>query len=168
MAELLRLEGLSRRYIATQALDAVDLTIHAGEVLCLAGMNGSGKSTLLKCIAGAEEPDQGSIIWQGRRFPRLTPTRAMRLGIQVIYQDLSIFPDLSVAENIAFQSIQRRAPFWIDWPAVRAAAAAALETLGAILPLDTRLGDLPIGARQTAAIARAMTQDCQLLVMDEL
>lgn len=167
MAELLRLEGLSKRYIGTQALDHVDLVLEAGRVLCLAGANGSGKSTLMKCIAGAEAPDSGRIVWEGRSFDRLTPTESMNLGIEIIYQDLSIFPDLSVAENIAFHAIQERQRAWIDWAEVKEVAARALEALGASLPLDARLGDLPIGARQTAAIARALTRDCRLLVMDE-
>ena len=165
--ELLRLEGLSKRYIGTQALDAVDLTIEAGQVLCLAGANGSGKSTLMKCVAGGEAPDSGRIIWQGQAFDRLTPAQSMALGIEIIYQDLSIFPDLTVAENIAFHIIQSRHRGWVDWPEVDRIAAAALGELGADLPLHARLGDLPIGARQTAAIARALTQDCRLLVMDE-
>jgi len=167
MAELLRLEGLSKRYIGTQALDRVDLAIEAGQVLCLAGANGSGKSTLMKCVAGAIAPDSGRIVWAGQAFHRLTPAESMRLGIEIIYQDLSVFPDLSVAENIAFHVIQSRRRGWIDWPTARETAQRALEQLGAILPLAARLGDLPIGARQTVAIARALTQDCRLLVMDE-
>ena len=165
--ELLRLEGLSKRYIGTQALDAVDMTIEAGQVLCLAGANGSGKSTLMKCIAGGEAPDSGRIIWQGQAFERLTPAQSMALGIEIIYQDLSIFPDLTVAENIAFHVVQSRHRGWVDWSEVDRIAAKALHELGADLPLRARLGDLPIGARQTAAIARALTQDCRLLVMDE-
>jgi len=167
MTELLRLERLSKRYIGTQALDAIDLSVEAGEILCLAGANGSGKSTLLKCISGAEVPDSGQIAWQGRGFRRLTPVQAQQLGIQVIYQDLSIFPDLSVAENIAFHAIQRHHRLWVNWSECRAVASRALEQLGAALPLDARLGDLSIGAKQTAAIARALTQACRLLVMDE-
>lgn len=165
--ELLRLEGLSKRYIGTQALDAVDMTIEAGQVLCLAGANGSGKSTLMKCIAGGEAPDSGRIIWQGQAFERLTAAQSMALGIEIIYQDLSIFPDLTVAENIAFHVVQSRHRGWVDWSEVDRIAAKALHELGADLPLRARLGDLPIGARQTAAIARALTQDCRLLVMDE-
>lgn len=167
MVELLRLEGLSKRYIGTQALDAVDMTIEAGQVLCLAGANGSGKSTLMKCVAGSEAPDSGKIIWQGRSFDRLTPAQSMALGIEIIYQDLSVFPDLNVAENIAFHIMQSRQRRWIDWKSVNRIAAEALSELGADLPLHARLGDLPIGARQTVAIARALTQDCRLLVMDE-
>lgn len=167
MAELLRLEGISKRFIGTQALAVVDLAIDAGEVLCLAGANGSGKSTLMKCIAGAVAPDSGAIVWAGRSFHRLTPAESMRLGIEIIYQDLSVFPDLSVAENIAFHMIQGRRRAWVDWSATREVARRALEQLGAVLPLDARLGDLPIGARQTAAIARALTRECRLLVMDE-
>jgi simple sugar transport system ATP-binding protein len=167
MVDLLRLEGLSKRYIGTKALDEVDMTIAAGEVLCLAGANGSGKSTLMKCVAGGEAPDSGRIVWQGEAYDRLTPAQSMALGIEIIYQDLSVFPDLTVAENIAFHVVQARHRRWVDWNDVRAVAAKALDELGASLPLDARLGDLPIGARQTAAIARALTQDCKLLVMDE-
>ncbi|MCM5558173.1 sugar ABC transporter ATP-binding protein [Pleomorphomonas sp. JP5] len=165
--ELLRLEGLSKRYIGTQALDAVDMTIEAGQVLCLAGANGSGKSTLIKCVAGGETPDSGKIIWQGQAYDSLTPSQSMALGIEIIYQDLSIFPDLTVAENIAFHVVQSRHRSWVDLREVDRIATKALHELGADLPLHARLGDLPIGARQTAAIARALTQDCRLLVMDE-
>ncbi|MCT8265688.1 sugar ABC transporter ATP-binding protein [Afifella sp. JA880] len=167
MAELIRLEGLSKRYIATQALDHVDLSIAAGEVLCIAGTNGSGKSTLMKCICGAEEPDSGNIVFDGHAYKRLSPSQAMRLGIQIIYQDLAIFPDLTVAENIAFHEIQHRKGLWVDWKACRKTAEDALASLGAKLPLDARLGDLSFGAKQTTAIARALTQECRLLIMDE-
>ncbi len=167
MTELLRLEGLSKRYIGTQALDGVDLTIEAGQVLCLAGANGSGKSTLIKCIAGAESPDSGKIVWQGQAHRRLTPAESMQLGVEIIYQDLSVFPDLSVAENIAFHVIQAHPRGLVDWATVRKVATDALDELSATLPLNARLGDLSIGARQTAAIARALTQNCRLLVMDE-
>ncbi|MBC7285063.1 sugar ABC transporter ATP-binding protein [Hoeflea sp.] len=167
MPDLLRVEGLSKRYIATQALDAVDIAVKPGEVVCIAGANGSGKSTLMKCICGAESPDSGRIIWLGKSYRRMNPAQAMRLGIQIIYQDLSIFPDLSVAENIAFHAIQAHSPLWVDWSAGERIAEEVLTSLGARLPLDARLGDLSFGARQTAAIARALTQDCRLLVMDE-
>jgi simple sugar transport system ATP-binding protein len=167
MATLLRLDKLSKRYVGTQALDAVDLAVDTGQVLCLAGMNGSGKSTLVKCVSGAEKPDSGAIIWEGQSHASLTPAHAMRLGIQVIYQDLAIFPDLTAAENIAFHQVQHGQRLWIDWKTCRETARRELEALGADVPLDTRLGDLSIGARQTVAIARALTQQCRLLVMDE-
>ncbi|WP_319530194.1 sugar ABC transporter ATP-binding protein [uncultured Cohaesibacter sp.] len=167
MSELLRLESLSKRYIGTQALDQVDLIIDTGEVLCLAGANGSGKSTLMKCVAGAESPDSGKIVIQGHAFDHLTPAQSMQHGIDIIYQDLSIFPDLTVAENIGFHIIQKEQRSRVDWRAIDRIASAALKEIGADLPLRARLGDLPIGARQTAAIARALTRDCKLLVMDE-
>ena len=165
--ELLRLEGLSKRYIGTQALDHVDLSVGTGEVLCLAGANGSGKSTLMKCVVGAETPDSGQIVWQGQSFSKLTPAQSRRLGIDIIYQDLSIFPEQTVAENVAFHAIQSGRRGWISWSEIDRIASEALDKIGAKLPLHTRLSDLPIGARQTTAIARALTGDCRLLVMDE-
>ena len=102
---LIALENLSKTFGGNRALSDISLTLLAGEVHCLAGTNGCGKSTLIKVISGVHAPDSGSHITlgDGPALPRLTTQQARDFGIQVIYQDLSLFPNLSVAENIAFE-----------------------------------------------------------------
>jgi simple sugar transport system ATP-binding protein len=103
-AALITLNALSKSFGGHQALKNITLTLNQGEVHCLAGANGCGKSTLIKTISGVYAPDAGSeIIIDDKTHARLTPDRARALGIQVIYQDLSLFPNLTVAENIAFE-----------------------------------------------------------------
>ena len=102
MATFLELKNISKRFGGVQALTDVDLTLEAGEVHCLVGENGSGKSTLIKIISGVQPPEYGGqIIIEGKSYTHLTPVESTRAGIQVIYQDLSLFPNLTVAENIA-------------------------------------------------------------------
>lgn len=102
---LIAVDSLSKTFAGNRALSDISLTLMAGEVHCLAGTNGCGKSTLIKVISGVHAPDSGSAITleNGDVFPRLTPKQARDFGVQVIYQDLSLFPNLSVAENIAFE-----------------------------------------------------------------
>ena len=103
MPHFIEMTGISKHFGGVTALADVNLTIAAGEVHCLAGENGSGKSTLIKIISGVQPPDAGGAIRiDGVEYPHLTPSDSTRMGIQVIYQDLSLFPDLTVAENIAF------------------------------------------------------------------
>jgi ABC-type sugar transport system ATPase subunit len=102
LASFLELTNISKRFGGVQALADVSLTLEAGEVHCLVGENGSGKSTLIKIISGVQAPEPGGhIVIEGREYAHLTPVESTRCGIQVIYQDLSLFPNLTVAENIA-------------------------------------------------------------------
>ena len=96
----LEIHGVSKAFQAVQALDNVELRLRPGEIKCLAGENGCGKSTLIKIISGVYTPDSGEIIIKGKKYTSLTPMQSIAAGIQVIYQDFSLFPNLSVAENI--------------------------------------------------------------------
>ncbi|MGB3407034.1 MAG: ATP-binding cassette domain-containing protein, partial [Jannaschia sp.] len=100
-APMVTLEAVTKRYAAITALDGVNLTIRAGEAVCLAGENGSGKSTLIKVLVGVERPSEGRVLFDGVPQTRLTPTEATVAGMQVIFQDFSLFPNLTVTENIA-------------------------------------------------------------------
>ena len=142
--ELIKLTGIYKSFAGVQALQNVDFTIREGEVRCLAGENGSGKSTLIKVIAGFYEPDSGSIEINGKTFERLTPKQAIREGVQIIYQDFAVFPNLTVAENIAITSEYNEGKALINWKSMRARAD-----------------------KQLVAICRALVQQAKLLIMDE-
>ncbi|MEA2913946.1 MAG: simple sugar transport system ATP-binding protein [Bradyrhizobium sp.] len=167
MAPFLELSSISKRFGGVHALRDVDLTLEVGEVHCLVGENGSGKSTLIKFISGVEEPERGGrIAISGEEYPKLNPVRSTHCGIQVIYQDLSLFPNLNVAENIAMAhhlgGLRR-----VDWPAMRATAMAAMAKVGVELDPETKVSDLSIAGRQLVAICRALAADAKLLIMDE-
>ena len=150
-----------------QALADVSLTLEAGEVHCLVGENGSGKSTLIKIISGVQAPESGGhIVIEGREYAHLTPVESTRCGIQVIYQDLSLFPNLTVAENIAVG--QHLGGFHgVNWDQIRQVAKKAMERIGVSLDLDAKVSDLSIANRQLVAICRAMAADAKLVIMDE-
>jgi simple sugar transport system ATP-binding protein len=169
---LIALLGVSKRFGGVQALAGVSLTLAAGEIHCLAGENGSGKSTLIKIIAGVESPDAGEITLAGERLSRLDPKGAIARGIQVIYQDFSLFPSLSVAENLALPSRiagarGRGRRFGFSAGESYAIARAAIARLGIDLPLAAEVGTLATGERQLVAIARALVSAPRLLIMDE-
>ncbi len=136
MANFLDLHAISKQFGGVVALRNVDLSLPAGEVHCLVGENGSGKSTLIKIIAGVLRPEPGGrIVIEGRAHPHLDPVQSTACGIQVIYQDLSLFPNLSVAENIAVAG-HLGAPRLVNWRALRAHAEAAMARIGASLDPD--------------------------------
>jgi simple sugar transport system ATP-binding protein len=167
MTAFLQLTGISKKFGGVTALSNVDMTLEAGEVHCLVGENGSGKSTLIKIISGVQPPEPGGqIVIEDRSFSRLTPQESTRAGIQVIYQDLSLFPNLTVAENIAINA-HFGAPHLVRWNTVRKSAEEALARIGVALDLDTIVGNLTIANRQLVAICRALTADAKLLIMDE-
>jgi simple sugar transport system ATP-binding protein len=167
LAAFLDLHAISKHFGGVVALRNVDLSLPAGEVHCLVGENGSGKSTLIKIIAGVLRPEPGGrIVIEEREYPHLNPVQSTACGIQVIYQDLSLFPNLSVAENIAVAG-HLGAPRLVNWRALRATAQAAMARIGASLDPDTRVEDLSIANRQLVAICRAMAADAKLVIMDE-
>ena len=166
--------GLTRSYGGVEALRGAGFSLAAGEVLALLGANGAGKSTLIQILAGALAPDAGAVeihgqpLWghaaAGEHAGAASVERARRLGIAVIFQDLGLYPNLSVAENIAGDLL----PGWGYSPRqARRAAAEALAQLEAPLPLDRPLGELAAGNRQLAAIARALARQAQVLILDE-
>src|SRR5436190_16240493 len=159
LSTFLEMSGISKRFGGVHALRDVDLTLEAGEVHCLVGENGSGKSTLIKVISGVEEPERGGrIAISGKEYPKLNPVRSTHCGIQVIYQDLSLFPNLNVAENIAIGQhlggLRR-----VDWAAMRIIALNAMAKVGAEFDPETKVAELPIAGRQLVAICRALAAD---------
>jgi simple sugar transport system ATP-binding protein len=168
MAEaLLRVENITKRFGGVTALQDVSMQVQQGEILCLVGENGSGKSTLIKIISGVYTADQGDIYINGHHYKKLTPLQSMREGIQVIYQDFSLFPNLTVAENIAVNELLSTGTFLVDWDEVYAIAREALEKVGVSLPLDAEAGTLSTADRQLIAIAKAILAEARLIIMDE-
>lgn len=165
---MLLVEHVSMRFGGVKALDDVRFDILPGEVLCLAGENGCGKSTLIKIITGVYQPQAGAVMrFMGRPIEGLSPATARDLGIQVIWQDLALFPEMSVAENIAFERNLGSRLHWVNYGAMRASAEKILKRLGVTLDLDAPLRSLPIAQRQIVAIARALVTEAKLVFMDE-
>ena len=146
----------------------MDFEVAPGEIHCLAGENGSGKSTLIKIVSGVYQPNPGGVIeFGGRRYEALTPGMARRLGVQVIWQDLSLFPHLGVAENIAFEQNLGLWPRPSRRNAMRRTAREMLGRLGFDLDLDQPVRSLSIANRQVIAICRALVAEASLVFMDE-
>ncbi|MFC1466235.1 MAG: sugar ABC transporter ATP-binding protein [Candidatus Brachytrichaceae bacterium NZ_4S206] len=167
MQPFLSLTRISKTYAGVRALEDVSLTVYPGEIHCLVGENGSGKSTLIKIIAGVVQPDAGQIVINGKTMDHLHPIDAIREGIQVIYQDFSLFPNLSVAENIAINYELSRQKRWVNWREVREIARQAMRKINVQLDLDATVGEISVADKQLVAICRALLQNAKLIIMDE-
>jgi ribose transport system ATP-binding protein len=167
MTALLEVRGLVKVYPGVTALDGVDLDVAAGEVHCLVGQNGAGKSTLIKCVAGAATPTAGTIRLAGRDLTAGRPGAALSAGIATIYQELDLVGDLSVADNI-FLGHERRSGPLLDRRRMRREAGELLGRLGhATLDPDAQVGELRPADKQIVSMARALSRDVRLLIMDE-
>lgn len=163
---VLEMRGIRKAFPGTKALDGVDLTVRAGEVHCLLGENGAGKSTLMKVLAGSYRADSGQIFIEGEAKTFATPSDGIEAGVAVIYQELDLFPDLTVAQNLFMGSAPSRAGL------LRSAqrqyqAQVYLNKVGATFDASARVGSLSIADQQLTAIARALTSDAKVIVMDE-
>jgi ABC-type sugar transport system ATPase subunit len=164
---LLEAEGVCKRFGAIRALDDVSLTVAAGEVHGLLGANGAGKSTLIGVLSGALRPDSGLLRVAGRQVPLGSLAQARRAGLAVVHQELMLFPDRTVEENI-FASVLPGAPLRIvGRRARRHKVEAAMHRLAAAVDLRARVGDLPLSHRQIVEIARALCSGGTVLVLDE-
>ena len=167
MAELLRVTGIKKSFAGVQALKGVSLSIAPGEIQCLAGENGCGKSTLIKIISGVYAPDEGKIEFGGHAHSKITPIDAIRNGIQVIYQDFSIFPNLSVMENLAFNTELAAGRRVVNWSRLNKIAKQAISRINFEVDLSAPLGTLSVADKQMVAISRALLADARLIIMDE-
>ncbi|MFE7117639.1 sugar ABC transporter ATP-binding protein [Streptomyces sp. NPDC057654] len=165
-AELLRLDGVRKTFPGVVALDGVDFDLRAGEVHVLLGENGAGKSTLVKMVSGAHRPDAGRILVGGEPVRIHGAQDAERHGIAAIHQEFNLVPDLSVAENIFLGRQPRRLGF-IDRKAMERAAADLLGRVGVDVPPRTRVRELGIARLQMVEIAKALSLDARVLIMDE-
>ena len=163
---LLRMEGIVKSFPGVKALRGAHLEVAPGEVHALMGENGAGKSTLMKVLGGVHPLDEGAMTWQDRPFRPHSPHQARQAGIEFIHQELMLAENLSVAENILLGHLPARHGV-VDWKAAHQQAAGAAARLGVELPLAERAGTLNVGTRQMVEIARAMSGNASLIVMDE-
>jgi ribose transport system ATP-binding protein len=162
---VIRLEGLHKHFGGVQALADARLDVLAGEVHALIGENGAGKSTLVKCLAGAVTPDSGEIFVDEEPVEWSGPSSAIDAGIRVVYQELSLFPALTVAENVlGAEGLGGR---WVRWGALRRKATDHLRSLGLDIDPSLRLEQLPVGSQQMVEIARALFSGARIIVLDE-
>ena len=163
----LKLQGIKKSFGGVNALKGVDLEIKKGEIHCLAGENGCGKSTLIKTISGVHQADEGSIYIEGKKIKHLQPIDAINMGIQVIYQDFAIFPNLTVAENIALNSEVKSEAKFVNKAQMYKTAKEAMAKVGVEMDLDEILERLPVVAKQMVAICRAINNNAKFLILDE-
>ncbi|HHY81741.1 MAG TPA: sugar ABC transporter ATP-binding protein [Clostridiales bacterium] len=164
---VLKVVDIKKSFAGVQALKGVSLEIKAGEIHCLAGENGSGKSTLIKIISGVYTPDEGQIIFGDKVYSKITPIEAIRNGIQVIYQDFSIFPNLSVMENLAFNEELANKRKLVNRKRMKKIAQEALAKINFDVDLNAKVGSLSVASKQLIAICRALMLNARLIIMDE-
>lgn len=168
MQPILRLKDISKSFPGVKALDKVQFDIQPGEVHALLGENGAGKSTLIKIISGVHKPDTGTIEISGKPVQFNNPRDAQKHGIATIYQELLLYPELSVAENIFMGHAPKKFPGVIDWQQVEAKARDILASLEVHdIDVSSKVGSLNVGNRQRVEIAKALSQDARILIMDE-
>ncbi|MCH8203907.1 MAG: sugar ABC transporter ATP-binding protein [Candidatus Hydrogenedentes bacterium] len=165
---LLEMTGITKRFPGVRALDDVDFTLRAGEVHCLVGENGAGKSTLMKILAGGLHADSGDIRLGNETVHFRSPYHAQELGISMIYQEFNLCPYLSVAENIFLGRQPRigRSPF-IDWATLRRNAQELLARIGVDIDVTKGAGECSVAEQQMVEIAKALTFDARIMIMDE-
>ena len=164
---LLSMRGIVKRFPGVVALAGVDLDVRPGEVHCLLGQNGAGKSTLIKIMSASYQPDEGQISWRGAPVTLSTPVAAMRLGISTIYQELDLVADLSVTENIFLGHEVSRGGFSQRTLANRRAKALMTRLGHGRVTVTRPVGELPPATQQIVSMARALSHDTQLLILDE-
>ncbi|MDN4609386.1 sugar ABC transporter ATP-binding protein [Arthrobacter burdickii] len=164
---LLEVRGITKQFAGVQALKGVDLEVLPGEVHCVMGQNGAGKSTLIKTLSGVHQPDSGEIRWEGEEISLSDPTAALALGIATMYQELDVVDGLSVAENI-FLGHERATRGVLHVRKANATARALLKRLGhGNLSPSTEVGTLSAANKQIVSMARALSRDAKMIIMDE-
>ena len=160
-------ENIVKSFGGAKALAGVSLSVKGGEVHCIAGENGSGKSTLIKIMSGVHAPDSGLIRLGEKTFTSLSPREAVREGVQVIFQDFSLLPNLTVAENIALPTYISKNSHFLSKKESKEIAQTALELIGIDIDINAPVAEISIASKQLIAIARATNLGVKMLFMDE-
>ncbi len=164
--ERLSVAGVAKSFSGTQVLHGIDFSVREGEVVALLGENGAGKSTLSSIIAGLIQPDRGRMTWEGAPYAPASPGAALDAGIGLIHQEMRLLPDLSIAENVFVGRLPERAGR-VDRTAMRRRAAEQLQRLGLNVPPTRLVRTLRVAAQQQVEIAKALTLNARLLILDE-
>jgi simple sugar transport system ATP-binding protein len=168
MAEnIINVKNIKKYFGGVKALDGVSLAVEKGEIHCLAGENGCGKSTLINVISGYYAPDSGDIEIDGVKHSKLTPEMAIDHGIQVIYQDLSVFPNLTVVENLSLNMELASKRKFVNKKRMRLIAQQAIAKIDFQIDLDEMLENLSVAEKQLVAISRALLNNAKCIIMDE-
>ncbi|MFO7295852.1 MAG: sugar ABC transporter ATP-binding protein [Clostridia bacterium] len=167
-AELLRLEGITKTFPGTVALDDVSFSVNRPEIHAVVGENGAGKSTLMNVISGNLQPDKGEIYFEGQKVKIRSPRDAQNLGISIVHQELALCPHLTVAENIYIGRLPQTAGKMVDYDRLNRMSQEVLSLFDRvnIKPTD-RVADLNVAQQQIVEIAKAITLNCKLLILDE-
>lgn len=164
---IVAIRNMYKAFDGVVALRDMNFTINKGEMRCLAGENGSGKSTLIKVISGSYTFDKGELVINGSNYQHIAPNESIEQGIRVIYQDFALFPNLTIAENIAmYQTVREKAPL-LDRKAIRATADKVLQKIQFSIDPDKYVYELSVAEKQMVAICRAIVLNATLLIMDE-
>jgi inositol transport system ATP-binding protein len=163
---LLNMTGISKSFPGVKALQSVALDVHPGECLALMGENGAGKSTLMKILSGVYTPDEGSISIAGERVTLTNPHQAQRLGISIIYQEFNLFPNMTVEENV-FVGREPSSNGFVQWTNLRQATTELLHQLGVDLDPSASVRDLSVAQQQMVEIAKALSYNARIVIMDE-
>lgn len=163
----LKMDKITKSFGGVQALKGVGLEVKCGEIHALAGENGCGKSTLIKVISGVHPATSGDVYVEGKKLGKIGPMDAIKMGIQVIYQDFAVFPNLSVAENIAMNKAVLGGNKMMHWKKAKKLAIEAMEQIGAHIDPDVPVERLSVANKQMVAICRAIITDAKMLILDE-
>ncbi len=166
-ASLLEVRGIVKDFPGVKALDGVHLELRAGEIHALVGENGAGKSTMIKILAGLYRKDAGQILFEGEELDLRSPHDSLEKGIKVVFQELSLIKGLSIAENVFLESFPLRKSGAVDWKTMRSRTAEILDSIGLSLDPMTMVGALTTSQQQMVEIARALSHDAKVVIMDE-
>jgi len=164
---LLEVKQCSKSFPGVQALSDFNFDLYEGEIHCVVGENGAGKSTFIKLLSGALRPDEGAILIRGQEYPHLTPALAQQLGVRTIYQEISLAPDLTVAENIFMGKQPVGRLRLIDYPTLKQEAKRLLDMLEIDLDVSSLVRSLGIPQKQSVQIAKAMAEEAKIFILDE-
>lgn len=164
---ILEMKGITKRFPGVTALDSVDFVVKAGEVHSLMGENGAGKSTLIKILTGVYQKDSGTILFDGKKRNFSNTLEAQEAGVSTVYQELNMIPFLSIAENIFLGRYPKKKNGLIDWRTLYSDASAVLKDMGLDIDEHRVLNDCGTATQQMVSIARAVSLNCKLMVLDE-